>query len=373
MNASSVGLMDRMKPFQYLYFIIVHKLKKLIARDRGKIFHFDTSMVDEKIGLEKTLYYLEEMDIDFYNPLQNAEMPGSAQRGKQTGVTDRSNMQHIINYVNLMNAVDEQIGDVAGITRQREGQISPNEAVTNSQQNILQSSTITEAVYFNPHFKLWEQILNSLVQCAQSAYKNKSKIKQFVLDDLSVETLKLTPDSLINADFGVFISNSARDNEVFESLKQLAQPLLQNDKATMSDIVKMIKASSVTELEKQIEVSEDKAQERMMEQIRAQQESQQAQIEAQQQAQQMEIQSSMQLQAQKDDAEMQRLIVELTAEGQRVSTETLSKIELEKLKASVDEKLEKMKIKSEETLTKKEIESKEKIARMTKNNKPAST
>lgn len=169
MNADSVSLMDRMKPFQYLYFIIVHKLKKLIARDKGKLYHFDTTMVPEELGLEKTLYYLEEMDIDFFNPLMNAEQPGASQRGKVKEATDRSNMQHIMNYVNLMAAIDDQIGDVAGITRQREGQISPNEAVTNSQQNILQSSTITEAVYFYPHEKLWERVLNSLVQCAQVA------------------------------------------------------------------------------------------------------------------------------------------------------------------------------------------------------------
>lgn len=154
MNAESISLMDRMKPFQYLYFIVAHKLKKLIATDRGKVFHFDITMVPEKLGLEKTLYYLEEMNIDFYNPLHNAETPGVHQRSKVTTATDRSNMQHILNYVQLLAALDEQISDVAGITRQREGQIARNEAVTNSQQTIMQSATITEAVYFQPHNKL---------------------------------------------------------------------------------------------------------------------------------------------------------------------------------------------------------------------------
>jgi len=51
MNAQSISLMDRMKPFQYIYFVLVHKLKRLIARDKGKVFHFDTSMIPEKLGL----------------------------------------------------------------------------------------------------------------------------------------------------------------------------------------------------------------------------------------------------------------------------------------------------------------------------------
>lgn len=125
-------------------------------------------MVPESIGLEKTIYYLEEMDIDFYNPLQNAENPGAYQRGKVTGATSRSNMQHIMNYVQLLAAIDEQINDVAGITRQREGQTSPNQAVTNATKTLMMSSTITEAIYFKPHDYVWEDILNSVIQCAQS-------------------------------------------------------------------------------------------------------------------------------------------------------------------------------------------------------------
>jgi hypothetical protein len=50
MNATPVSLMDRMKPFQYLYFIIMHKLKKMIAQDKGKIFSLDSTMVDPKMG-----------------------------------------------------------------------------------------------------------------------------------------------------------------------------------------------------------------------------------------------------------------------------------------------------------------------------------
>jgi len=76
MNATSTSLMDRMKPFQYLYFIIMHKLKKLIAQDKGKVFPFDITMVDPKVGLEKTLYYLNTLNLDIYNPLQNTDVQG---------------------------------------------------------------------------------------------------------------------------------------------------------------------------------------------------------------------------------------------------------------------------------------------------------
>ena len=284
-NADPVSLMDRMKPFQYLYFILVHKLKRLIARDKGQVFQFDISMVPESLGLEKTMYYLEEMDINFYNPLQNAELPGAMHRGAPQGSVQRSNMQHILNYVQLMQAIDDQISDVAGITRQREGQGSPTETATVSQQSIIQSTHITEAVYFAPHEKNWEQILSSLVQCAQSAWKDKSVIKQFVLDDLSLETLNITDTSFFNSDFGVFVSSGAKESTVFQRMQDLAQPLLQNDKAKFSDIIKLMRSDSITELEKQIEQSEKDFEERQAQEMQAQQEQLQQQIQAQKEMQ----------------------------------------------------------------------------------------
>jgi hypothetical protein len=153
MNSSPVSLMDRMKPFQYLYFIVMHKLKKLIAQDKGRVFHFDTTMVDPKLGLAKTLYYLNNLNIDFYNPLQNANEPGIHQRSKIGGSTDLSVADQVMNYINILAALDDQISDVAGVNRQREGQVTPNEAVTNAQSNIAMSAVITE-VYFQAHHKL---------------------------------------------------------------------------------------------------------------------------------------------------------------------------------------------------------------------------
>lgn len=153
MNAPAISLMDRMKPFQYLLFIIVHRLKEFVAQDRAPAFEFDITQVDSKIGLQKTLYYLDKLNIHFYNPLNNAEEAGAYQRGAPGAGVDRSTMQHINNYVQLMDAIDAQISDVAGVTRQREGQTTAYEAVSNTQQSIVQSTHITE-VYFQTHAKL---------------------------------------------------------------------------------------------------------------------------------------------------------------------------------------------------------------------------
>lgn len=348
MNAASISLMDRMKPFQYLYFILVHKLKKLIARDRGQVFSLDLSMIPEEMGLEKTLYYLDEMDLDLFNPLQNSETPGAAQRGKVSNAISRSNMQHILNYVQLMNAVDNQISDVAGVTRQREGQISQNEAVTNTQQNIIQSSTITEAAYFQPHFKLWEHVFNSLLDVASTVWKDKSVTKQYVLDDLSIQVLKITPDLFTNLDYGIFASNSGKDFELFNSIKALAQPLIQNDKANFSDIVALFKANSLQELEREVKQAERTAQERQQAELQNQQTLQQQMLEAQREEREDTQQHEKDLQKQKDDAAMEREIIKATSWGADINQNQVPDVlEMSKFQHSAEMDKEKIKLEKE--------------------------
>lgn len=301
MNASPVSLMDRMKPFQYLYFIVMHKLKKAIAQDQGKVFHFDVSMVDPKIGLEKTMYYLKEMSIDFFNPLSNGDQPGQNQRGKVSHSTDMSNMQNINNYINVLAAIDQQISDVAGINRQREGQTGPTEAVSNAQANIQMSALITE-IYFQAHNKLWEKCLTSLVAVTKQAWKGKSIVKQYVLDDLSLSTLEMSEDDLQDADIGVFITDSGKEHEMFQALKSISDGLLNTNRASFSDLIRLYEANSASELKAGIEASEEKF-------IATEQQKQQADIQAAQQA--MEAQHAFEFEKQQREFEHEVLIAEI--------------------------------------------------------------
>jgi hypothetical protein len=360
-NASSTGLIDRAKPFQYLYFLIMHKLKRLIARDKGKTTPIDMSMIPEKLGIEKAMYYLEELDYDLFNSLENAELPGAYQRSKITTSIDRSNMQHIMNYIQLLEAIDRQISDVAGVTKGREGQASPTQAVTTSQQDIVQSNTLTEAIYFAPHYSSWRRMLNFLLQCAVEVYKGKNMTHQYVLDDLTIAVLELTEDSLTEVDFGVYISNYSRDNEIFQTLKELSHSFIQNDKATMSDIIKIIKATSSQELENSIIQSE-------IERIQREQESQQAQLEAQEAQLKAQIAENDKDRQLKMDIEL--LKAETTIEAKKIDSfkfqqdqdvnnnQIPDQLEVEKFRADTKLKSRKLDLEERKLKQQKELEEK---------------
>ena len=78
---------------------------------------------------------------------KGADNPGANTR-PGVDMINASNMQNILNFAQILAYFDEQIGDAAGITKQREGGSAPYEAVTNNQQSIMQSSHITKAYLY---------------------------------------------------------------------------------------------------------------------------------------------------------------------------------------------------------------------------------
>lgn len=287
-NAAPVSVMDRMKPFQFLYLIVMHKMKQLIAHDQGKVIGLDPSMIDPEVGWAKTLYYLKEANIHIYNPLATAEVPGAAQRTSNIQTADLSNTQQIVQYINLLNALDQEISDVAGVNKQREGQISPGEAVSNAQSNVSMSALLTE-IYFFQHDKVWERVLTSALQLTQSLLKDKPFAAQWVLDDLSLATLAISPGDMPYEDFALFVTNSIKENKLFNSLETLADRLLQANRAKFSDIIKTYRAVSSQELENQIIASEQQTLKEQQEQA-AQTLQQQAELQKQQQEFELEKQ-----------------------------------------------------------------------------------
>lgn len=340
MNADPVSLMDRMKPFQYLYFIIMHKLKQLIATDVGTIYQFDSSMVDPNLGYEKTMYYLRELKINVYNSLQNADFPGASQRSSVAGSVEWSHMQHILNYVALLGAIDQQISDVAGVSRQREGQILPTEAVTNAQSAAQMSSLVTET-YFFTHDKYWEQVLDSLLQVAMECYRDKKVLRQYVLDDMTTALLEITPGELNNADFAVFVSNSPKDNQLFEALKANAAELMRTGMAKFSDIISLYEVSSVQELKNRIIAAEKTAE-------RLQQEQQQQEIQAQQQVQQMKSDTEMEIAVMNNETKIKVAEIQSFSfqKDQDVNDNQVpDQLEIQKLRANIELKNRELDIK----------------------------
>jgi len=289
-----VSLMDRMKPYQYLYNILAYNAELAIMKNKGKIMRLDLSKVPDKWEIDKWLAFATNMNISVEDSFKEGNK-GAAQ-GKLAGgmnaqapVIDMEMGNTIQLYMNMMAFIKEELGEISGISKGRQGQISSREAVGNVQREVTQSSHITE-YWFAEHEHTRIRALNCLLQTAKMAWRDKKNKKvQYVLDDGTSTILEIDGEDFNEAEYGLITTTNNNLTELVENMKQLAHAGIQNGLITFSQLLDIYTTDSVTEIRRKIEAAE-------MEKLQQQEEQQQQQQEMQER----------QLQSMSEEAEKER-------------------------------------------------------------------
>ena len=282
------SLVDMMKPYNYLYDVIHDRLNKLIAKNWGKIITLDLAKVPEGWDIEKWLYFAKTNSIAVVNSFKEGNK--GAATGKlagglnnaSSGVIDAELGNTIQQYTNLLEFIKMEMSEVAGITKQREGQVANRETVGGVERATLQSSHITEYLFLI-HDDVKKRTLEAFLETAKIALKGRSKKFQYLLSDGSIQIMNIDGDEFAEADYGLVVDNSNGLQELQQKMNMLAQAALQNQILNFSTIMKLYNSSSLAEKQRLVEKNEAQLMER-------QQQMQQQQIEAQQQQAQMQAQ-----------------------------------------------------------------------------------
>lgn len=292
------SLIDRMRYYQFLYSIIWYRIEMLMAKDKGKSVGMNIDMVDDNMGLQKFLEYAENVGIFFFSGnTKEGDKASPMNIGESIKEVDRGMGSDIKQYMDLAEYIDIKCGECVGINQQILGNVQQNEAVTNAQMAVTNGATVLEHHFsmFN-HFK--QRTLQAMIECAKDVFmKYQPEVVQYVLDDFTVELLKPDYDLLDQSTYGIVIDNSVKSNQILDTVVQLIQPAMQNQKIELSDVVKVLKAESVQEAEEILLKAEDdrKAYEQQVQQQQAQneQEAQRQKLEAQMQLVQAQNQAKM--------------------------------------------------------------------------------
>ncbi len=276
-NSLSVSLIDRLKPYQYLYNIIMYRMELAFASDMGKIMLMDVAQIprSEGIDIDKWMYYLKAMKIGFINSHEEGK------RGIRTGQVSNFNQFQSIDltlastiqlYINTLDFIRNQVAFLSGISPARLAEVGKESAVGTTQASIQQSAYVTE-YWFEGHNECRRRAYTALIECAKIAWRDGKKV-QYVLDDLGIEMLEVDGPEFENTEFDVFVSNTTKDQQNYDTLKSLFQSALQTDKATLSDIARVMTMDSMSDISRMLQTNEaHKAQ-----QDQANQEAQQAQV-----------------------------------------------------------------------------------------------
>ena len=304
-NSKPRSLVSILKPLQYMYIVLWYRLELAIARDKGKVINMDITQIPKSMGITpaKWMHYLSSVGVNFINPYEEGwniigrEGGKPAQFNQMTSL-DLTMSNVIAEYIQLMDKIEELAGTISGITQQREGAISSSEMVGNVERAVVQSSHITEPLFW-VHNQCKRRVLNMLLNTAKGAWEETGKQKlQYIFDNGERAFLDITP-KFYYEDMDVFVSDTSKDLENIQKLQQLIQPAMQNG-ASLLEAAEILTNDNFN-------IIKQKLKDMQTRQEQMQQQQQEAEAQQQQQLQQMQNESKQQeLMLQEAQMDLQR-------------------------------------------------------------------
>lgn len=282
------SLVDMMKPYNYLYNTYHDRLNKLIARNWGSLLRLDLAKKPAGWEVDKWMYYAKTMGLAVEDSFKEGNIGAStgklsgAMNNASSGAIQANDGNMIQQYINLLEFIKLEMGEISGINKQREGQVANRETVGGVERATLQSSYITKWL-FVIHDDVKKRVLEAFLETAKIALKGRSKKFQYILSDASSKIMDIDGDEFAECDYGLVVDNGNGTQDLNSKLDMLAQAALQNQTLSFSSIMKLYNSSSIAEKQRLVEKDErsrmDRESQSQQQAIQAQQ--QQAQLMAQ--------------------------------------------------------------------------------------------
>lgn len=322
-NSKPRSLVSILRPLQYMYIVLWYRLEMAIARDKGKVVNMDITQIPKSMNItpERWMHYLSSVGVNFINPYEEGWNVPGREGGKpatfnQITALDLTMSNVIAEYIQLMDKIEQLAGTISGITEQREGAISTNELVGNVERSVVQSSHITEPLFW-VHNQCKRHALNMLLDTAKGAWQQTGKKKLSYIFDNGERAYIDIQDKFFYEDMDVFVSDTSKDMENIQKLQQLIQPAMQNG-ASLLEAAEVLTNDNFNIIKQKLK------------------EMQERQEKIQQQAQEAEQQQAIQLQQMQNEQREQELMLEeakMELERYKIDADNQTKIAVAEISA----------------------------------------
>ena len=289
-NTEAKSLVDLMKPFQVIYNVCMNQLYKLLEKEVGKVQLMSLRHIPiPKDGDAQDALDIWEMEarnrgvVFIDDSPENLKAPSSF---NQFTALDLTRTQEIQSRYTLAQQIKAECWELIGMSRQRMGSISASESATGTQAALTQSYSQTE-----PLFVAHEYVLGQLYQAIIDAalYVESSKPQStlsYITSEGESAFVQVNGSDLKFRDLKVFLTNRPDDTQMFNELRGLAQPLMQNG-GSLYDVIELYSTKSIREMKKTFKTLRDKidAEKQQAMQLQQQQTEQQGKIAEAQMAQ----------------------------------------------------------------------------------------
>ena len=295
-NTEARSLIDIMKPFQVIYNVCMNQLFKLLEKEVGKVQLMSLRHIPiPKDGDAQDALDIWEMEarnrgvVFIDDSPENLKSPSSF---NQFTSLDLTRTQEIQSRYTLAQQIKAECWELIGMSKQRMGSVAASESATGVNTAVQQSYSQTEPL-FVAHEYVMGQLYQAIIDAAQyiESAKPQSTLSYITSEGLSA-FIQVNGNDLKFRDLKVFPTNRPEDTQMFNELRQLAQPLMQNG-GSLYDVIELYGTKSMREMKK---VFKDLRDQQQAQQEQAMQQKQQ-QLDQQNQQAQAALQQAAQLAA----------------------------------------------------------------------------
>lgn len=352
------SLVDRIRPYKYLYNITMTRAELASARNKGILAEMDLARIPD--GWEPDIWMMyAELNGWFVTNSFKAGNEGPAMGKLLSNLNNRApatmNLdasQVIISNLEFARYIKNEINEITGITQQREGLVGNRETLGGINRSLQQSSFITEP-YFYIHDNTKLRLLELNLETAKYCYRDQNFSMNIMDDGLIGRVLNVDGPLFAETAYGLYLSDGKDDAELFQFIRQYAHAALQNDTAKFKDLFEIMRSKSIAAVGKKMEEAEEtRATEREMEmqkQIEGQQNTAEMQIKWEQMK--FEQEARIRMQELQNQIYMKQLDVEATREGNDSKTEQQRaqiEADIKIAKDKINLELEKLRVQNEQ-------------------------
>lgn len=262
-DGKAVAMMDRAKPYQYLYDISWYRVNEALAKYMGSIVEVDVAKIPKGWNLTKWLYFARKAGIGVVDSFKEGsrgmakgKLAGAV--GNTTGrVLEQKVGDFIQTHIEMMEFATAQMDQITGVSRQRLGQMENRETVGGIERAVSQSNHITEEL-FTMHDYCKKRCFEILLETVKIAQKGKKVAFQYQADDYTNQLMEIDGDEFAEEEYGLQVSNDDSINRMQQKLEGLVQLGIQNQTLSFSTAMKIYNSPSMRSVQRMIEANEQK-------------------------------------------------------------------------------------------------------------------
>lgn len=310
-DGQRIPLQELIENFDLQYDYCEYQIMKELGRAKGRALIYDLAGTPKKTTVEKIMQQITDDGFATFN---------SSAAGN---VFNRNlDLQNVIKHVDLgfsegfpqllqlQNHILSNLDRITGINDLREGAVPASSTVTNAQQGLQNSRTITEPLFFQMQ-EFVERCMLRIVEASKISYAfYKTDQGEQILGTDKFNYMRVTQE-LGYRDYGVHIEDGAKYTRLREKMDRWMEYGLNSKQVSMADAAKYELAETTAEAKAIFEQGFERIQ-----QISAQQQQQQHQAEAQQQQQALQMQQQMASQARQETIQGKVTEIKVKTQGQ---------------------------------------------------------